>query len=287
MNNYLIPIIFLAVLGGVFGLLLALANKKFYVEVDPRITLVEGALPGANCGACGFPGCAGLASAIVENGAPVTSCPIGGAECAEHIAEIMGVNAGAMDKKVAHVLCQGTCENAPNKFDFLEDKSCREKILYHGGDKACAYGCLGGGDCFDVCEYGAIKMEDGIAHIIKENCVACNKCVEVCPKNIIELIPYEAQTVIECRNKDKGKEAKAVCKTACIGCGICVKNCPENTIKLENNLAKIDYSGCTNCGTCVIKCPTKAIVAEYEVTKPEPVKKEAPKVDKSAEEVRA
>ncbi len=267
METILIPVVALGLIGGIFGIILQFASTVFYVEEDPRVTEVTDALPGANCGACGFPGCAGLANAIVEGSAPVTACPVGGQPTAEHVAQIMGVQAGEMEKYVAVVKCNGDCDKAANKFDFVGIEDCRTMNLYYEGNKACSYGCMGGGTCQKVCAFGAIEMVNGIAVINKEKCTACNKCVEVCPKHLIELIPYSAQTVIKCNSHDAGKDVKDYCQVGCIGCRICVKSCPEQTITFDDKLAKIDYSGCVNCGVCVEKCPKKTIHAEYDINK--------------------
>ena len=91
-------IIIAAVLvGGVglfIGLFLGIAGKKFAVEVDEKEILVREALPGNNCGGCGYPGCDGLAAAIAKGEAPVNACPVGGAAAAAKIGEIMGQEAG-------------------------------------------------------------------------------------------------------------------------------------------------------------------------------------------------
>ena len=54
------------VIAALMGLLLAVADKFLYVAVDERITKVTEMLPNANCGGCGYPGCAGLAEELVE-----------------------------------------------------------------------------------------------------------------------------------------------------------------------------------------------------------------------------
>lgn len=264
MSQFIVPVVALGAIGGLFGVMLQYASTVFYVEVDDRVVAVIDALPGANCGACGFPGCAGLAEAIVAGSAPVNACPVGGQPVADNVADIMGVNSAAVAKNVAVVLCQGDCEKAKEKFEYKGTQDCRIMNMYYEGNKSCEYGCLGGGSCYDVCEFDAIRMIDGIAVIDKEKCTACNKCVEICPKHIIEMVPYSAETIIKCKSEDSGKVVRQNCSIGCIGCKICVKNCPEQTIGFENNLAKIDYTGCTNCGTCVVKCPTKAITAEYD-----------------------
>lgn len=259
MMDIINPIIVLGGLGLLFGVLLSVASNVFAVEVDPKVEAVRSALPGANCGACGFPGCDGLANAIAEGRAPVTACPVGGTPVAEAVGEIMGVNAINVDRNVATVLCQGDCEKAKEKFVYEGIQDCRSANMVQGGSKACSYGCLGCGTCKDVCEFDAIKMIDGIAVIDKDKCTACMKCIDVCPKSIIELVPYDNEYIVKCKSEDTGKEVRSKCTVGCIGCQICVKNCPEDAFTFENNLAKIDYKKCINCGICAEKCPTKAI----------------------------
>ncbi|MGO1580061.1 MAG: RnfABCDGE type electron transport complex subunit B [Peptoniphilaceae bacterium] len=279
LNDIFLPVIILGVIGVVFGILLSIASKVFAVEVDPKVVEIRNALPGANCGACGFPGCDGLAQAISDGKAPVTACSIGGSETAEDIANIMGVNAGNIDRQVANVLCQGTCDKAKDKYTYEGLVDCRLISDYQKGSKACTYGCVGGGTCVSVCEFDAIHVIDGIAKVDKEKCVACKKCITICPKNIIDLIPYKAKTVVECYSNDPGKVVRNNCSVGCISCGLCERNCPKDAIHVENNLAKIDYEKCINCGICVSKCPTGAIFCEY----PERVEKMKAKQKEQAE----
>lgn len=253
------PILVLGVLGLLFGVLLSIASRVFAVEMNPLVGSILGVLPGANCGACGFPGCEGLANAIASGKAPVNQCPIGGNPVAQKIAQIMGSEAGEMIRQVAVVRCNGNCENARDKYSYYGIKDCRYMAQIGGGNKGCSYGCLGCGTCKDVCPFDAIEMVNGVAHIIKDKCKACNKCVTICPKKIIELMPYNRHTVIKCASQDKGKLVKSNCKVGCIGCQMCVKKCPKQTIKFENNLAHIDYTGCVDCKTCVKTCPMKTI----------------------------
>ncbi|WP_353096654.1 RnfABCDGE type electron transport complex subunit B [Tissierella praeacuta] len=259
MIEILNPVLVLGGLGLAFGILLSIASNVFAVKVDPKVEQVRSVLPGANCGACGFPGCDGLANAIADGKAPVNACNVGGKPVAEKIADIMGVNATNVEKKVATVLCQGNCDKAKEKYRYEGIKDCRAANILQGGSKACSYGCLGCGTCKDVCAFGAIEIIDGIAVINKDKCTACMKCIEACPKSIIELVPYDNQFVVKCKSNDPGKEVRSKCSTGCIGCQICVKNCPEEAISFENNLAKINYDKCVNCGICAGKCPTKAI----------------------------
>lgn len=259
MTYIIYPIIVLGGLGITFGVLLSFASKVFSVAVDPKVDELYRALPGANCGACGYPGCAGLASALAEGRAPVNACPIGGQKVADHVAEILGLNATSVEKNVAVVLCQGDCDKAKDKYIYEGIQDCRISSKLADGQKACSYGCLGCGTCYNVCPFDAIEMVNGIAVIDREKCTACMKCIEICPKKIIELVPYDKHAIVKCKSEDTGKVVRSICSIGCIGCKICVKNCPEDAFTFENNLAKIIYEKCTNCMICVEKCPTNAI----------------------------
>lgn len=262
-STIILPVGILGVIGAIFGVVLSIASKVFAVEVDEKVEEVRSVLPGANCGACGFPGCDGLAQAIAEGRAPVTSCPIGGAPVAELIAGIMGANADGMEREVACVMCQGSCEKAKDKYSYNGFVDCRLISDFQKGSKSCAYGCVGGGTCVGVCDFDAIHIVDGIAVVDKEKCVACKKCIEICPKMIIDLIPYKSKTEVKCKSNDSAKDVRVNCSVGCIGCKLCEKSCPKDAIHVENNVAKIDYEKCVNCGICVSKCPTSAIYCEY------------------------
>ncbi len=248
----------LGLFGLAFGAGLAIAAKKFAVEVDPRVTQVEDVLPSANCGACGYPGCSGFAKAVVEGEAPITGCIPGGPECASQIADILGKEAGATVKMVAVCTCGGG-ENAALAYDYDGIKDCRAATNVAGGPKACPFGCLGLGSCAEACPFDAIKMEEGLPVVDFEKCTACGVCVNVCPRDLMQLVPDKKKVHVGCESTWKGKDVKSVCKVGCIGCMMCVKNCPASAIDFENNLAKINYDKCINCGVCVAKCPTNAI----------------------------
>lgn len=248
------------VIGLCIGLILGLADKKFKVEVDEREVLVRSMLPGNNCGGCGYPGCDGLAAAIVSGKAPVNACPVGGAPVAEEIAGVMGVEAESGEKKTAFVKCAGTCEKTKRWYNYYGITDCRQAAMLAGkGEKACDYGCLGYGSCVSACKFDAIHVIDGIALVDQEKCVACGACAAACPKHLIELVPVKAKHLVQCNSNYKGKDVKSICSAGCIGCGICAKQCEFGAITLENNLAHIDYDKCTNCGKCAEKCPVKII----------------------------
>ena len=246
---------------GIFvGLFLGVAGIKFKVEVDEKEEAVLAALPGNNCGGCGFAGCSGLAAAIAKGEAAVNTCPVGGEEVGKKIAAIMGVEAEASERKVAYVHCQGDCERTTTDYDYYGIKDCRMmSFVPGGGPKSCNSGCLGFGTCAQVCPFDAIHVENGVAVVDKEKCKACGKCIAVCPRHLIELIPYEQKHMVQCSSQDKGKDVMAACAVGCIGCRMCAKVCPAEAITVENNIAHIDYSKCTGCGKCAEKCPKKII----------------------------
>ena len=247
-------------MGITFGIILGLASKKFAVEVDPTVEKINDALPGSNCGGCGYAGCNALAKAIASGEAGYDACPAGGSEAGAKIADIMGVEAIVADKKVAYVKCKGTCDNVKDKLIYDGVKDCNVAIQIPGqGHKACIYGCLGFGSCAKVCNFGAIKNVDGIVEIDEDKCTSCGMCVLACPKNLIDIVPAKSKVRVQCNSRDKGKDVKAACKVGCIGCRLCTKVCAANAIIVENNIATIDYEKCTQCNACVEKCPVKII----------------------------
>jgi len=254
-------IIALSAMAALFGAILAVASKVFAVHRDPRVEKILDALPGANCGACGFPGCSGYAEAAVKAGVAPTACPPGGAEVAKKVAEILGGEAGEVVPKVAVVHCAGGLSNAEQRLDYEGIHDCRAAVLVGGNPKSCVFGCLSLGTCKAVCPFDAVELDDeGVVHIDTVRCTGCGNCVEACPVNIIELVSTDMKVHVRCSNHDKGKAAKAVCKVACIACQLCVKKCPSEAIQMEDDLAVIDYDKCTNCGICAAVCPTGAII---------------------------
>ena len=261
MTGLLLAAGIIGAIGIIIGVLLGIASEKFKVEVDEKEILVRAELPGNNCGGCGFPGCDGLASAIAAGSAAVNACPVGGADCAAKIAEIMGVEAGALEKKVAFVKCKGTCDKTVMQYRYFGIDDCSKVAVVPGaGEKACAYGCMGYGSCVKACGFDAIYVVDGVAVVDQEKCVACGKCVAVCPNQLVELVPYSAKHLVQCSSHDKGKDVKARCASGCIGCTLCIKQCEFDAIRMDHNVAVIDYEKCTNCGKCAVKCPAKVIV---------------------------
>ncbi len=266
----------LAAIGIIAAVVLFFISKKFHVEEDPRIDQVAEFLPGANCGGCGFAGCRNLAETIVAKGTMEgCTCPSNTKENNMKIAELMGIEVGNMEPKVAVVRCQGNCENAPAKVQYDAAFSCAFANNLFVGESYCPNGCLGCGDCERACSFDAIHInpETKLPAVDEEKCVGCGVCAKNCPRSIIEIRnkgPKGRRVYVSCRNQEKGAVAMKNCKTACIGCGKCAKACPFEAITVENNLAYIDYTKCKMCRKCVAECPKQAIVAvNFPAPKPE------------------
>ncbi len=260
LQGIIISVSVVAGCGLLISIFLSIFAKKFAVPVNEKEEAVLAALPGNNCGGCGYPGCSGLAAAIVAGNAEVHGCPVGGKAVADQIASIMGVEAGAFVKKVAFVKCNGTCSVAAENYDYTGPRDCKSAVIAPGrGSKTCNYGCLGFGSCQRVCDNDAIVILDGVAYVDPEKCGACGKCVRTCPLGLIELVPYDANVRVACSSKDKGNITMKACKAGCVGCGLCAKTCEYGAITVENNVAHIDYDKCTRCGMCAEKCPKKII----------------------------
>lgn len=259
----ILPIVLAAaVLGGlgiVFGLVLTFADKKFAVPVDERFLKVREAVAGANCGACGYPGCDGYADAVVKGEAAIDLCTPGGQKTLDALAAIMGKNAQATVVQVARVLCQGETGVVKPRYDYTGPQTCHTAVSLAGGPSQCLWGCVGLGDCVRVCRFDAMKIVNGIVVIDEDKCTACGMCVKECPRSVIKLLPKPARVTVRCRNESAPREARAVCDKACIACKRCEKACAFDAIHVNNNIALIEPHKCTLCGKCVEVCPTKCI----------------------------
>jgi len=255
----LIPVLSLGVVGLLFGVGLALASKKFTVQVDPRLEKIHGLLPGSNCGACGGAGCFGFAEAVLSGKLKIDACRVSSNEVKEKIAQALGRKLQKDVKRIAVLHCNGGTR-VKDRFLYQGIEECVAANLVLGGQKECVYGCLGFGSCAKVCPFGAIKMSDEGLTLVDENkCKACNKCVMICPKKLFSLVPVIGKVYVACSSHDLGKDTKAVCPVGCIACRLCEKACKFDAIHVIDNLAVIDYNKCTSCGECVEVCPMKTI----------------------------
>ncbi|MCL2088136.1 MAG: RnfABCDGE type electron transport complex subunit B [Oscillospiraceae bacterium] len=246
----------------VFGLILGFSAKKLSVKPDVRVDQIFNILPGANCGGCGFPGCAVFAENVASGKASHLGCPPAGPEGAMKIAEFLGIDADEINKNSAYVKCRGTDDNIKRNYYYDGPKSCvAASQLAAGSNKSCTYGCIGLSSCENVCLFGAIEIVNSVAVINKNKCTACGKCVAVCPKNLIEITNDANRIRVLCNSRDKGKLVRENCRAGCFGCNICQNNCETGAITVSNNIASIDYDKCTMCMKCVDKCPAKSIKA--------------------------
>src|SRR5690554_1919559 len=287
MSVLLTAVATLGTIGAGSAAILFLVGQRFKVEEDPRVEEVQEALPAANCGGCGFPGCASFASACVKaETLDGLNCPVGGQETMNRIADILGQTAPVTTKKIAVVRCNGTCDNRPrlNLYDGVSN--CTMAAALYGGDTGCSFGCLGLGDCVESCTFDAIHMnpETLLPEVVEDMCTACGACVKACPKDIIELRkqgPKSRRIFVSCVNEDKGAFARKACAVACIGCSKCEKVCEFDAITIKNNLAFIDDDKCRLCRKCAPVCPTDSILElNFPVRKQKPpVAKEEATID--------
>ena len=283
MDFIFMAVIVLGAIGLVSAIVLFIVSKKFAVKEDPRLAEVSSLLPQANCGGCGYPGCGGMADALVK-GADAGSldglyCPVGGQEMMGQIADLLGMAIANSEPMVAVVRCNGTCVNRPRIAEYSGLRTCSAINACGAGETACGYGCLGCGDCVSACQFGAISInqETGIAEVDEDKCTSCGACVKACPRHIIELRkkgPKNRRVYVSCVNKDKGPIAMKACKVSCIGCGKCEKECAFGAITVEGNVAYIDHTKCRLCRKCVKVCPRNAIV-EVNFPAPKPAAESA------------
>ena len=282
-NAVLNSVLLLASLGIIAAVVLYAVSKKFYVYENPLIAEVEELLPGANCAGCGSPGCKAFAEMLV-NTEDISSlfCPVGGNEVMKLISVKLEKEVAEKNPTVAVLRCQGSCEVRPKTSEFQGPKSCAISAMIYGGETDCQYGCLGYGDCVEVCKFDAMYVDEvtGLPVIVAEKCTSCGACVAACPRTIIEMRPKNKRDLkiyVGCLNEDKGGIAKKACALACIGCSKCEEICPKGAVTMINNLAYIDPVFCTLCRKCVDICPTHSIIETNFPPKKEKIseKKEA------------
>lgn len=260
MNSIVFAVVSVTVIGVICSVILSIASKVMHVPVDERTEKVREALPGANCGACGYPGCDGYAEALTSGECTETNlCAPGGDAAGQAICDILGLTFTDVIEKVAVVKCGGECGATKDKTDYAGIKKCSAAKLLYGGQGECSYSCLGFGDCAAVCPNDAIYIEDGLAHIDRPKCIGCGLCAKNCPKSIITIVPDVIKSVVKCSNHDKGADVRAACSVGCIACKKCERECHAGAILVEDNLAHIDYDKCDGCGKCAEVCVTKCI----------------------------
>jgi Na+-translocating ferredoxin:NAD+ oxidoreductase RNF subunit RnfB len=260
MNTILLAILSVTGIGVICAVVLAVASKLMAVKTDERADSLREALPGANCGACGFAGCDGYASALAEDdGVKTNLCVPGGDAVSKQLSEILGVAFEDVEEKVAIVHCCGDYSATRDRVEYQGIETCAAVKLY-GGKGVCSYGCFGYGDCAKACPNGAICIENGIARVDPRRCSGCGLCAKTCPNQIITVEKDTIKTAVLCSNKDAGAVTRKKCSRGCIACKKCERECPAQAIVVVDNHAKIDYDKCTHCGHCAEACPVKCIV---------------------------
>ncbi len=288
-----LPIIIVTFVGLFFGIALSIASKVFHVHIDKRIKEIEEILPGVNCGACGFAGCAAFADGLVKGDAPPSGCLPGGAEVTAEIARLLGVDANHTEEMVAAIHCKGGINEAKERAHYDGIHDCHAAELVGRGSKECSHGCLGLSSCVKVCEFDALHInENGIAEVDPTKCTGCTACVDNCPRMLIDMIPKTQKIFLACNSKDRGAKVKKICSVGCTGCTICVKAATHlGSIEMKDNLPVLNYTKgenfvasaykcpsdcftdqipkrpvaninakCTGCGDCVTVCPVKGTI---------------------------
>jgi Na+-translocating ferredoxin:NAD+ oxidoreductase RNF subunit RnfB len=258
----IVAFIVVGALGALFGIGLAFASRVLAVQKDERVQEVEEALPGLNCGACGYAGCAAYAEAVATQDEVLTLCTPGGADAAQRLGQIMGKEVDLSGgKMVTQVHCRGGRDVTTYEFDYHGMTDCNALFLLYGGDKVCKEGCLQLGSCIRVCPVDAISYDDeGKVWVDRDICISCGKCVDICPTGVMKWVPYEADYIVACNNTDTGKRVRKYCKVGCIACKICEKQSPEGGYVVENNLSTLDYSNTGERTKAAKKCPPKCII---------------------------
>lgn len=263
MQEFLVGLSILVGLGLFFAVILAVASIKLKVFEDPRIDEVEDMLPHANCGACGQPGCRAFAELVIAGQTSPAKCTVSSPEAIEKIAGFLGIDAGAEERLVARLRCAGGKAEAYHLAEYHGTlKTCRGESVVNGGPKACTWGCLGLGDCMDVCDFDAIYMnEDGLPVVIPDLCVACGDCVEICPKGLFELLPASQHLYVQCKSELEGDLALTRCSVACTACGKCVADAHPGVLEIHHGVARVltdQHQMQTR--EAIQRCPTNAIV---------------------------
>jgi Na+-translocating ferredoxin:NAD+ oxidoreductase subunit B len=258
----LLSVAVLGSLGLLFGGLIAVATKKLWVYEDPRIDAVSGMLPGNNCGACGQAGCRAFAEGVIGGALQPAQCTVLNADDVKALADYLGVDAGAANRRVARLLCGGGSDLAVRTAEYRGLQTCGAAAAVAGGGKGCAWACLSLADCERSCTFDAIFMNDrGLPVVIPALCTACGDCVEACPRDLFTLMPAEHKLIVQCRSQLEGTAAEALCAAACNACGRCAADGAPGLIHMQNGLAVIDYSlNAVAAPSATRRCPTNAIV---------------------------
>lgn len=164
--NYLLALIGMLLLAGLFGLLIVWVAGKFKVEGNPVVEQINQVLPQTQCGQCGYPGCKPYAEAIAKGEAPINQCPPGGQEGIRKLATLLDVE-----------------ELELNPDNGVEDEVDTIVEIVEAD-------CIGCTKCIQVCPVDAIVGAAKHMHtIIGDECTGCDLCIPACPVDCIIQIP--------------------------------------------------------------------------------------------------
>ena len=260
----------LGILGAIFALVLALAQKFWAVHDDARLEKVEHLLGGANCGACSFASCHLFAETLVSGKAGNSICPVISNSAKKELDSILGTSTEAIAKPVAVIACEGSVNIARSVAEYHGISDCKAASLIMSGSMECEYGCLGLGTCISACPFGALAMDkNGLPVVDEKKCTGCGKCIDACPRGIIKLIDRKQQVYVACNSPLKGKEVCQACKAGCYTCGVCAspRISPAGAVRYESNLPVIDVELSGKIGMAVRKCPARCLIARGELGK--------------------
>jgi len=250
-------------LGSGFALVLLIASVKLKVEVDPKVEQIHEALPNLDCGACGFAGCGQYAKAVLGDAELLGRCAPGGPETSAKIADVLNLqvsDSGPQQRPIVRCHARVADKTVYAKYQGIQTCISANALA---NVQACAFGCLGFGDCTRACRFDALSIVDGLAVVDYEKCTGCTACSKACPRNLIEMVPFhfENMMIVACNSKETGKSTRSICKVGCIGCRLCAKQ--TDIFLVEDNLARIDYARYESneqTETAMNKCPTKVII---------------------------
>lgn len=256
----MVPVIILTVIGVVIAVAIGLVAKYFGQEQDPRAEKLLEFLPGANCGACGFAGCADYVKAMLDGSAKPGLCVSMTEENIAEAAKLLGgIEVEHHESKIAVVCCKGSDDVAASRAFYNGVTDCVNAMIVANGGKTCTYGCLGLGTCARACPFGAIEItQKHLAIVHSDLCKGCGKCVAACPRHVIKLVPKSANVHVFCNSPENFKFKKTACKAACIGCKKCAKGSEEGQVEFQGFLARINYDNPPS-EHVVDECPAHAM----------------------------
>ncbi len=261
MNSYLIAPAIMTGIGLVFAVILTVAYRFLKVQEDPRIEETEDLLPGSNCDACGEPGCHAFAEKLVARTVKPSQCSVASPEAVESVAELLDVDPGEQEKRVARLHCAGGRAQAYQIAEYRGFESCVAAAVVSGGGKGCSWGCLGLADCREACTFDAIALNrNGLPVVDIGKCTSCGDCVDACPRDLFELVPLNQHLFVQCKAPLAGDMATSLCTAACDACERCVADAAPGLIRMQDNLPLVDYrAGGPARPEATFRCPTGAI----------------------------